>query len=117
MDAVGVKQAGQVGAGLGDAVVALEAACADQRGQAGDRGDGGVDASGFAEPGEQARVGVTGRGEPAGGQRGEQVGGDLGVGAAQRDQRVVADPGQDPDVAASGSLGRVAGPRLSSPVG
>ncbi|QOC91882.1 hypothetical protein [Micromonospora craniellae] len=46
MDAVGVQQPGQVGAGLGDRVGPLEPGRPDQRRQVGDGADGGVDAGG-----------------------------------------------------------------------
>jgi len=62
VDAVGVEQTGQIGAGLGDGMVALEAVRADQWGQVGHRLHGGVDAGGLAEPGEQPG-GAAGRDE------------------------------------------------------
>jgi len=52
VDAVGVKQAVQIGAGLRGGMVALEAGGSDEWCQVGHRPDGGIDAGGLAEPGE-----------------------------------------------------------------
>jgi hypothetical protein len=61
VDAVGVQQSGQFRPGLGHRAGLLEPAGTQQRSKIGYGPVGEVDASGFADPGGDVRVRVSGR--------------------------------------------------------
>jgi hypothetical protein len=100
VNAVGVQQGVEVGAGLGGARSGGEPSGTDQQRQFRCRLVGGIDAMCLDGAAPRLADGMPGLGEPVGGEGGERRSIQLCPSPANGDEGVVADPGYDARLAA-----------------